>query len=608
MSKVSAVSRVFDLAELKNQVFIFLDKKAIAKCAIVCKSWTKEALYRLWRDLESIFPLLRLLGEFEVEGRILLNGMMRMRSPSTGPVLTFNEIPCEHRWMRFNVYASLVRKLQLSNYSDYKHAPLISRDHPAYFGRSMLEVLSNGEKYPRLLPNLENLHVDASIDVSIFSLASLLFGELKSLEFAVDIMPRHERISLTPLKLFLKDVLALSPNLQCFGVKAVPGLEIHWHGKSLDHHAELEWMIQEFLIQMPNSLTVVKVNSTMLTPDLFNMLSTFPRIQSLQNSGRRSYYAPRMLTIPESVDENAFAALNCLFLPIEARTAVLTLARLSHILGHLTSLSVACRDYATPEKCHDLFIAISRLCPGLSSLEIVACTSRGIIGGYDSPDEWYADNNLVSSREKRARLLSINLLLELRNLKELTILLDFILPITDEELDIALLRRRTPLEVLQLSWNPRRLDLDHPNLTFDAICIVARRCPRIRILSLFVIVPQCGRFGEWFPTFKCLEELNLGLSYISTLLINRTAMKLSELFRDVIPEVSVSQHTGDFDKCQLENLHVGIVQENWMNWEKVVNIMHRVRGVPDRSGLRRFARSERRVVDQLWGRRVTYED
>lgn len=218
--------------------------------------------------MDSVVPLLRVLGEFTADGRALSVGLVRKTARTTSYSLTFSGEPSDERWARFHLYAALISTLRLSNYSNYDCVPLFTRTSPVQFGRAVLRIISNGQTHPRLLPNVVNLHVDASVDASVFSLATLLFGQLKGLELVVDVTP-HKSVSWTPLKRFLTNILSLSPDLQCFSVKATPGAASRWHGKSLTHHSELDQIIRDYLLHMRTSLITVKVNSTLFTPELF---------------------------------------------------------------------------------------------------------------------------------------------------------------------------------------------------------------------------------------------------------------------------------------------------------------------------------------------------
>lgn len=49
------------------QVFSFVDKSDLPSTARVCKGWQEPALDELWGNLDSLFPLLELLGPLVYE-------------------------------------------------------------------------------------------------------------------------------------------------------------------------------------------------------------------------------------------------------------------------------------------------------------------------------------------------------------------------------------------------------------------------------------------------------------------------------------------------------------------------------------------------------------
>ncbi|KAL5536399.1 hypothetical protein ACEPAF_221 [Sanghuangporus sanghuang] len=488
----------------------------------------------------------------------------------TSTKLSISQPPTEGRWNRFETYSRLVTVLQISSLSSYDFKPYIMRDNTVYFDATLPGLICCGQKYPRLLPNIHSLRIylSASDSPSILPLASVLLGSLSSMELVVDIKPSLPATIWTPLKVFLNDTMTQTPGLECFSLKANPGADSAWPGADDPCHSELDKIIREFLAGQADTLTTLKVNSTMLITELLELVSKFPQLRSIQNSGRRLYYTPRALRISQQSQEGAFPKLKNLYLPTNAQSLCTDVAALSPTLRTLTTLTIGCRDYATPEVCGELFAAVSESCPTLSCLEIIACTSMNIVGGkFSQTSVWLYEGR--RDRERRLRCLSLAPIFALQYLSQLTIMLDFVLLTDDHGLQEALKDRRTPFDVLQLSWTPRRLNLDQPCLTFNALNIVAEHCPRIRILSLLLHVGPTFVWSSPSHSFALLEEMNLGLSTIEPSLIAPAAKKLCVLFRNHVPDISASLHTGHFDKCQFERARIHRVDENRRRWMEV---------------------------------------
>ncbi|OCB91253.1 hypothetical protein A7U60_g1499 [Sanghuangporus baumii] len=465
----------------------------------------------------------------------------------TSTKLSISQPPTEGRWNRFETYSRLVTVLQISSLSSYDFKPYIMRDNTVYFDATLPGLICRGQKYPRLLPNIHSLriHLSASDSPSILPLASVLLGSLSSMELVVDIKPSLPATIWTPLKVFLNDAMTQTPGLECFSLKANP----------------------ELIRPGPEPTTLAILNLTRSSGNS-SQVRQFPQLRSIQNSGRRLYYTPRALRISQQSQEGAFPKLKNLYLPTNAQSLCTDVAALSPTLRTLTTLTIGCRDYVTPEVCGELFAAVSESCPALSCLEIIACTSMNIVGGkFNQTSVWLYEGR--RDRERRLRCLSLAPIFALQYLSQLTIMLDFVLLIDDHGLQEALKDRRTPFDVLQLSWTPRRLNLDQPCLTFNALNIVAEHCPRIRILSLLLHVGPTFVRSSPSHSFALLEEMNFGLSTIEPSLIAPAAKKLCVLFRNHVPDISASLHTGHFDKCQFELARIRRVDENRRRWMKV---------------------------------------
>ena len=59
--QASATSKALRLLDVLNVLFDFCSNATLASSAQVCKSWSTQALRRLWRRLKDPAPLLRLL-------------------------------------------------------------------------------------------------------------------------------------------------------------------------------------------------------------------------------------------------------------------------------------------------------------------------------------------------------------------------------------------------------------------------------------------------------------------------------------------------------------------------------------------------------------------
>lgn len=58
----SASTRVFQLQELLDVIFSFVDKPQLLNCALVSKTWSGPALDKIWAEVDDILDLFRSLG------------------------------------------------------------------------------------------------------------------------------------------------------------------------------------------------------------------------------------------------------------------------------------------------------------------------------------------------------------------------------------------------------------------------------------------------------------------------------------------------------------------------------------------------------------------
>lgn len=515
--------------------------------------------------------------------------------------ISISNPPTAEHWRRFDAYSRLVTLIQVSSFPSYNCKPVFTRKTPIYLHSSLIEMLARSPGHSRLLPNLLALriHLGAFDNHAILPVASAFLSPLTSFDLVMDITPGLPAGTWKCLKAFLVDVTTCSPSIERFSLKVNPGADTGWLSVIGDDHShtELVGLVREFVSNQGGSLKYLKVNNTILTAELLEVASKLPHLEVLENSGRRLYFSPKSQRIPSNfLPEGAFPKLRGLYLPANAQHLTSNISNLGPVLRTLTKLTIGCREYASPEVCREIFAAISDSCSALASLEIIACTSINVVGGKrNSTGAWLSERSDALDMARRRRCFSLEPIFSLEYLSKLTIMLDFVLPIDDHALQEALKNRRTPFDILQLSWTPRRLSLDTPHLTFNALNIVAEHCPRIRILSLLLHV---GGTFDWAPpshSFACLQEMNFGLSSMEPRYVARAAKKLHELFRYNVPEISASTHTGHFEKCQFESNQIRTVEYNRLQWVEVVQAFNGMRGVQGSRSLKRFAQSEARI-------------
>ncbi|KAG8901251.1 hypothetical protein FRC00_008223 [Tulasnella sp. 408] len=103
----SALIRVCSVPELASVIFSGANQATLVACALVCSSWKEPALDELWKHLESILPLFRLL----FNAKALLQGG-REYYQHLNPKDAISSVR-NADWERFSYYARRVRTINI---------------------------------------------------------------------------------------------------------------------------------------------------------------------------------------------------------------------------------------------------------------------------------------------------------------------------------------------------------------------------------------------------------------------------------------------------------------------------------------------------------------
>ncbi|KIO32387.1 hypothetical protein M407DRAFT_18698 [Tulasnella calospora MUT 4182] len=129
-----ATARTLAIPELLYIIFSFSDAPELARSARVCKNWSDRALDELWRDLDSVFPLLELLMDSE---------LVRAASRDSADLEVVSSALANADWPRFHSYAKRVQFFHFDNLDtpllEYGLMGSICLHHP--YGPSLLPRL-----------------------------------------------------------------------------------------------------------------------------------------------------------------------------------------------------------------------------------------------------------------------------------------------------------------------------------------------------------------------------------------------------------------------------------------------------------------------------------
>ncbi|KAG8944664.1 hypothetical protein FRC04_001628 [Tulasnella sp. 424] len=155
--------------ELLANVLSFATESTLVSCAVVCKPWSDIALDYLWRDLDSVFPLLELVMDIHLLEGLESSGYLGLERLSS--MLSGAD------WSRFQFYAGRVKSLSYDDENPYRseRTPRLDPNGIALFylhspsGLTFLPRLrtlkwftseSAAPMLPFLSPQLESLEVE----------------------------------------------------------------------------------------------------------------------------------------------------------------------------------------------------------------------------------------------------------------------------------------------------------------------------------------------------------------------------------------------------------------------------------------------------------------
>ncbi|KAG8913134.1 hypothetical protein FRC01_004717 [Tulasnella sp. 417] len=158
-------AQVLFTPELLSLVFSHIHSASLATSARVCKAWSDTALNELWRDLDSVFPLLELL--FDIN---LIKGEHDSRL-----LKELTNILGDADWNRFHSYGERVRSLDFDQAWTYREDP----DIPDFDSNVAATLCLHHPFGAAFLPHLRNLRW--TTDGSALPMLPFLSSELKKL-------------------------------------------------------------------------------------------------------------------------------------------------------------------------------------------------------------------------------------------------------------------------------------------------------------------------------------------------------------------------------------------------------------------------------------------
>ncbi|KAG8863481.1 hypothetical protein FRB96_008221 [Tulasnella sp. 330] len=299
-----AAFRVLEIPELVHNILDLADQRTRAVAARTRRAWNPSSLDKLWRSMESLAPVLQLLGD--------LRSIAEIGHPEKW-VLSLDDSD----WTRFKIYASRIRELRCSDAAMINGKCLLIA--PSVFNQVALYRPS----HEALLPNLKSLHwtgithdsapavlmlVSPSIEVLRISfkqhttadvqvtLFKHLYGRLsgivdlgiaspfrshditRAVARCLQSMPKLAELSLPQYYLYDAILRALGPSI------SLRVLITDYHTPSLYDNDGMHFYSEEGWF---SSLESITINASPRSFTSFLSLSPRPKLQSVRLSTRR---------------------------------------------------------------------------------------------------------------------------------------------------------------------------------------------------------------------------------------------------------------------------------------------------------------------------------
>ncbi|KAI0738352.1 hypothetical protein C8Q80DRAFT_273044 [Daedaleopsis nitida] len=480
--------------ELLVMIFSYLDDRALARAACVCKHWSDIALDSLWFEVNDLKKILTVLAPLTLKPERV--SVLTGRPPSA---YAFKREIQDADWRRFQRYSHRVRRLC----HDHRHirCAVDRSKRPALLHSKVFDDLRSTCPAPKIIfPNLQ----------------SILWYPCAPERQPLGLVFLHPRVKHLGLHLY-RTVNSPTQTLPAYLSQVC---------RQCTSLTTLDLCLEEPMANFENDVLVllhgllhlqrISVPIYGLTPRLLTALSHLKHLVTINlihparaepgNRADVAEYSP-------AIANDAFPALRNLSFSAQVMDGA-QLLRDTLFPAQLTELHFKTTVTASPFALQQFFCAIRDRCTSLVTLSV------DYIIAPDHPLTIPAP-----PLQDRPSIVTFRPLFAARCLRNFELRWDYSLNLADEDMD-ELARRWPSLESLQLNSEPVP-ESDGPSLTLRALLPFARHCPNLRHLGLHINA-QCvptqpplpplslpSAHDVPVPRFKRLESLAVGLSAIT---------------------------------------------------------------------------------------------
>ncbi|KAG8919997.1 hypothetical protein FRC01_000983 [Tulasnella sp. 417] len=453
--------------ELLDGVLSFATLPTLASCAVVCQRWSQVALDRLWKQLDSILPLLELVTSLEMLEDIAL------RVPDALEALS--DDLSEADWSRFHYYANRVRTLSYSDRESHHRGSTAPKIVPEAIAMLCLHHPAD----LTILPHLEVLKWCTK--GSVAPILPFLSSQVKSLEV---------------------ELTGDSPSINSF-FYALGGRNLNLKAFTLQtptRAMKIEESLQKAIRTWKN-LETLKVPPYYLRPSILNATSSLPNLTVLQID--YTHHNPYdEAAVVQKLPENAFPQLESFGFNCDPASAQTLVQRYPGLFSKLTSVHIGEAGGINDKEVSNFLRCLGEKCAQLASISLNFRLGSG------------RGNEEVSP-------LTFKVLEHLFPCEELQVLeIGHPYPITFNETDVERMGAAWPeLTVLNICNEPHStipISGDMGN-SLHILSAFAKYLPLMEDLGLTFAEEQVPRFsGDLYPSFEfhTLDTLRVGVSAV----------------------------------------------------------------------------------------------
>lgn len=352
-----AAQKLAQVPELLSMVCAFLGSSGCRTVACVSHRFFNAAAPIIWEEVEGVHNLLALFPGTEV---------IRTAIPGKRTNILRTCVPSNPDFTRFNIYAPLVKALNIYGCSDHPYEftnwkALTSREAPL-----LPKLLSLTIKFARSL---------GGYDDQILWITTLLSPSLREIRaMPAQLSKHHTRTPAIPpllVALMLKKVVPQCPHLKVLSIFPDPNVDEDQAEKPLSTFLSMSEPPFHYYLAQAQQLCELTSNEQILKHDVLLVIGSLPQLARLE------IYTDQIDICPESIPlpDYTFPALRQLTLHLSYSEGIEDLWKLG-ALRQLTSLKIDFKDQHDDGSdsrdiwARSLLIAVADNSPNLKHLDI----------------------------------------------------------------------------------------------------------------------------------------------------------------------------------------------------------------------------------------------